>query len=81
MEVLTDTEMPHRCTDVPPKRPQDMGCTDVPLGPMTLGTYGIGEHTGVQGDMEGHMDVWGCMDVSGMQMPPMLTTPHMPASM
>ena len=39
MDVLTDTEMSDRCTDVqmPPKSPNDMGCTDIPKVPMTYG--------------------------------------------
>ena len=40
-----------------------MGCTDTD---GIWGTYGIGEHTGVQGDMKGHMDVWGAYRYMGV---------------
>ena len=39
MDVLTDTEMPDRCTDAPQKTPRHMGCTG-PQSPYNIwGTY------------------------------------------
>ena len=88
MDVLTDTEMPVRCTDTP-KRPQDTwGCTDTPKSPGHMGN--IEEHTDVQGYGEyrcmGHTNIQsvdectgGIQMYGGIWMPPKLTTP-MPAS-
>ena len=41
MDVLRDTEMPDRCTDVPQKTKRCMGCTDVE------GVWGIQMYGGV----------------------------------
>ena len=65
MDVLTDTEMPDRCTDAPQILPDIQGVQMPPQVPMTFG-----EHI-VQGDIqiyrEGvrHTDIWGCPDIWG----------------
>ena len=85
MDVLTDTEMPDRCTDVP-KRLQDIwGVQMPPQSPSDIwGTYSTGETYRCTGGMGayGHMGAYRCTE--GIQIREayrhplccMVTTPH-----
>ena len=75
MDVLTDTEMPDRCTDALQKTPRHMGCTDAPKSPWHMGNIRYRGNIRCIGGLWGHTDIWWCTDIQGIQMPSMLTTP------
>ena len=75
VKCLTDVLMPQ-------KDLRHMGCTDAP-SPQDMGNIWYRGTYRSTGGMEGHMDVWGCKDIhgeygcpGGIQMTPMVTTPH-----
>ena len=79
MDVLTDTEMSDRCTNVqmlPQKSPCHMGCTDSPSKfPWHMGNILV------YGDMQmyrGHTGVWACTDIWGSHTGGMYRCPHNP---